>query len=306
MRSRLAIAPVLAAVGLAFAAAGAQGAVVSGSNLSQPVDTYLCPAFAIPASCTLSISSLPAATTAAGGARAGIDGVIVGWSIRKAGVSEVQGRLHVTRGNASVGVGPQETLPSSPGIYSFPARVPVRAGDQIGIDVELPPFGEIGIARSPIGGASYDFWQPALGPTETRSPSQDDTANYELLINATIEPDADGDGFGDETQDSCASDGATQGACPAVAPPAPVAPETKIGKGPAGTIHRAKATFRFSSSVPGSTFLCKFDKKPFKACRSPKTYRGLADGKHVFRVKAVGPTGLADTTAARRVFRVQL
>ena len=32
-------------------------------------------------------------------------------------------------------------------------------------------------------------------------------------MNADVEPDADGDGFGDETQDQCPSDKATHGAC---------------------------------------------------------------------------------------------
>ena len=38
-----------------------------------------------------------------------------------------------------------------------------------------------------------------------------------LNLAATVEPDADHDGFGDETQDQCATDGTTQGPCP-VAP----------------------------------------------------------------------------------------
>ena len=36
-----------------------------------------------------------------------------------------------------------------------------------------------------------------------------------MLANADIEPDADRDGYGDETQDLCSSDASTQGACPA-------------------------------------------------------------------------------------------
>jgi hypothetical protein len=37
-------------------------------------------------------------------------------------------------------------------------------------------------------------------------------------ISATVEPDADHDGFGDETQDKCPTDPSTQGTCP---PPSP-------------------------------------------------------------------------------------
>ena len=40
-------------------------------------------------------------------------------------------------------------------------------------------------------------------------------SNAVMLANADIEPDADKDGYGDETQDLCSSDASTQGACPA-------------------------------------------------------------------------------------------
>jgi uncharacterized repeat protein (TIGR01451 family) len=39
--------------------------------------------------------------------------------------------------------------------------------------------------------------------------------NVEELYNADVEPDADGDGFGDETQDACAQDGTRQTPCAA-------------------------------------------------------------------------------------------
>src|SRR4029077_1017333 len=47
--------------------------------------------------------------------------------------------------------------------------------------------------------------------------------NGTILYDADIEPDADHDGYGDVTQDKCASDASTQGAC-SPAPPAGTAP----------------------------------------------------------------------------------
>jgi hypothetical protein len=44
-----------------------------------------------------------------------------------------------------------------------------------------------------------------------RGPGADPTG--ELLVQAVMEPDADGDGFGDESQDGCPTQSATQGAC---------------------------------------------------------------------------------------------
>lgn len=92
-------------------------------------------------------------------------------------------------------------------------------------------------------------------------------------------------------------------------PPSPVPvdttpPSTKIASGPKGTTHKRKATFRFTSTEPGSAFRCKLDGKPWRPCRSPKTYKGLKDGKHVFKVKATDAAGNTDPTPAKRVWRV--
>jgi hypothetical protein len=40
----------------------------------------------------------------------------------------------------------------------------------------------------------------------------------ELLVRAVMEPNADGDGFGDETQDSCPTERTNQGACDTTGP----------------------------------------------------------------------------------------
>ena len=67
---------------------------------------------------------------------------------------------------------------------------------------------------------------------------------------------------------------------------------------------RPRATFRFRSSEPGSSFVCKLDRKRYKPCTSPKTYRKLAPGKHVFRVKARDRAGNVDATPTVRPFKI--
>jgi len=81
------------------------------------------------------------------------------------------------------------------------------------------------------------------------------------------------------------------------------APKTKLKK---ASIRKAKgkATFRFKSVPGGSTFRCRLDKQKFKPCRSPKTYRGLKPGRHVFRVKAVNADGRGDLVPAVKKFRI--
>jgi hypothetical protein len=67
---------------------------------------------------------------------------------------------------------------------------------------------------------------------------------------------------------------------------------------------RHRATFRFASNETGSKFLCKLDKKRFRPCASPKTYKRLRAGAHAFRVKARDRAGNADASPAVKRFRI--
>jgi hypothetical protein len=90
---------------------------------------------------------------------------------------------------------------------------------------------------------------------------------------------------------------------PKVIAPAPV--ETKLDKSKIKG-KKKKATFTFSGS--GGTaplgFECKLDKKPFKACTSPKKYTGLKPGKHTFQVRAKDAAGTVDATPATKKFSI--
>ncbi|HEV2791281.1 MAG TPA: hypothetical protein VGV69_08305, partial [Solirubrobacterales bacterium] len=81
-------------------------------------------------------------------------------------------------------------------------------------------------------------------------------------------------------------------------------PQTKILKAPPKKTKKTTAKFKFSSSEPGSTFQCKLDKGKFKKCRSPKTYKKLKPGKHVFKVRAIDKAGNVDSTPAKLAFTV--
>jgi Right handed beta helix region len=90
-------------------------------------------------------------------------------------------------------------------------------------------------------------------------------------------------------------------------PPATVkpkkAPQTKLGGLPSKTT-KLRLTIRFSASEAGSTFQCKLDQRKWRSCRSPYKTPKLALGKHVFKVKAKGTTGLVDSSPATKKFRV--
>ena len=82
------------------------------------------------------------------------------------------------------------------------------------------------------------------------------------------------------------------------------APQTTIVGGPRKRSHRRRAKFIFTSSEAGSTFRCKLDRRPVRPCGSPKKYRKLKPGKHVFEVSAIDSAGNRDRTPATRRFRV--
>jgi hypothetical protein len=84
-------------------------------------------------------------------------------------------------------------------------------------------------------------------------------------------------------------------------PPAP--PDTAITKGPKKTTKR-RPKFKFTSTQAGSTFKCKLDKGQFAPCTSPFVPPKLGLGKHVLKVQAIGPTGVADTAPAVKKFKV--
>jgi hypothetical protein len=85
----------------------------------------------------------------------------------------------------------------------------------------------------------------------------------------------------------------------------PARPQPVVDLPPNTTITRnavkpgkRRATFGFQSTDAGSTFRCKLDRHPFKACSSPKSYRNLAGGSHTFKVAAIDAAGHVDATPA--------
>jgi hypothetical protein len=81
-------------------------------------------------------------------------------------------------------------------------------------------------------------------------------------------------------------------------------PQTTITKKPKKSSAKRKAKFKFTSSEPGSTFECRFDKaKKFTACKSPLTKK-VKPGKHKFEVRAIDRAGNADATPATWKFKV--
>jgi CSLREA domain-containing protein len=87
-------------------------------------------------------------------------------------------------------------------------------------------------------------------------------------------------------------------------PAGAIRPQTTIVGNPKGSSRRRSVRFEFKADEAGSVFLCRLDRKPFDLCKSPKRYRGLKPGRHVFEVRAVDPTGHVDSSPAKKSFTV--
>ena len=80
-------------------------------------------------------------------------------------------------------------------------------------------------------------------------------------------------------------------------------PETRIDSGPAALAASGGATLTFSASEV-ATFECRVDGGAWAACTSPRAVSGLADGDHVFAVRARDGAGNLDATPAERRWTV--
>lgn len=78
-----------------------------------------------------------------------------------------------------------------------------------------------------------------------------------------------------------------------VATPSPASPsrpaksmslKPKLKSHPPRQTHSRTARFTFSGATGGAGYRCKLDRGRFTSCRSPRVYRGLKPGRHVFRV----------------------
>ena len=118
------------------------------------------------------------------------------------------------------GTGPTAPIPLSDDpetpVREFDAQLAIKQGQHL----ELDPSATVSAVYASSGNKFTYSFEPPLVEGQGQRGSTD--ATEELNVQVTIEPDADGDGFGDETQDQCPTQAGTHGACVSNPPP-PVA-----------------------------------------------------------------------------------
>jgi hypothetical protein len=209
-------------------------------------------------------------------------GVITSWSFGASGALVPTGvKLKVGRaagGNDFTIVGespPKNPVANSLNTYTD-VRIPVQPGDVLGYFTETN-----GTCGRTIPGYLFRT-RGGDQPPGTTLPYGIEQSNFQINFSATLEPDCDNDGFGDETQDgdvsSCISD--------------TNAPQTTITKGPKDKTRKKTATFEFTGTDARAvaSFQCKLDAGAFAPCVSPHTVK-VKKGKHTFQVQAIDEAG---------------
>ena len=94
-------------------------------------------------------------------------------------------------------------------------RLAITAGDRLGLGyTNGSPGPQLGVIT---GSAACGYFQGvgADHPVGTeKAYTTNGSCSAELLLQGTVEADADRDGFGDETQDQCPTSSSTHGPCP--------------------------------------------------------------------------------------------
>ncbi len=143
-------------------------------------------------------------------------GVLTAWKISLVGaappIPQTLDVLHLDTGTKTARVVGESSTTVNPGSNVIATRIPVQAGDRLAI-FGPEPIGTL-VCETPES-AVYGGYVGSSGVGGT-SPYEEVPGNVRIPAVGVIEPDADGDGFGDETQDQCPQSAAVQVACPTV------------------------------------------------------------------------------------------
>lgn len=172
-------------------------------------------------------------------------GVITSWSTAASGgTGEMRLRVYSADSSATsitpVAESEPAEIPADPA-GPRPTRIPVKGGEHIGYAISSQ--GGTNCAYVNNAPADVAVIAKGVGPLNQAKPIAlpDSAAQSTALLSiaVTVETDADGDGFGDDTQDLCPSQATTQSAC---------SNAFTIGK---PTLNKKKGTATLNIDLPG-------------------------------------------------------
>jgi hypothetical protein len=230
-----------------------------------------------------------------------VDGVITKFRIRALGQGGPQpvtfrvANLVSVAGDKSsaivtaAGTGPTVTVPEDTGgdapITEVGGRLPVQKGQHLAIDEKSVSA----IYASSGDKDTYVFNTPLV---DGQAPRGSDDVTEQLLVQAVIEPDADHDGFGDETQDQCPSQATTQGPCDRAAP---AVSGLKVGSGKIAynLSEAATVTFKLEKATKGRRVKGKCVRQTRRNRKRPSCTRFVTVGRNFPGPGAVGANQVA-------------
>jgi hypothetical protein len=178
-----------------------------------------------------------------------------------------------------------------PAINEVAARLPVKKGQQLAVDITK----SIAIIYNPDGCKfSYVFAPPLMEGGGQRGSTE---PACQLLVQATLEPDADHDGFGDETQDQCPTQATTQGPCDTT-PPGVTGLKVSNGKKVSYNLSEAAtASFKVEKKSKGR----KVGKKCVKQTKQNKTKKSCPLYKQVASFSGPGNVGANQASIPKKL-----
>jgi hypothetical protein len=182
-----------------FGGAAAAVAIAIFGVPSATAATQLGETFNPTAGCAEDLTILQTGTPANDPYAAPFAGVITSWSYQAADAPQAPIKFKVGRpaggNNFTIVAEDGPRTPARGTNNTFLVRIPVQAGDVIGT-YDAHPCG-----RAPAAGYAESFRDDDTPPGTTAPFFGPFPDNVQLDVSATLEPDCDSDGFGDETQD---------------------------------------------------------------------------------------------------------
>jgi hypothetical protein len=256
LERRLLIAALSVVTGILLLPALGRAATTFGSRLKdQPANSGECQKLGACTIISFIHPSEPNGDPYSGGAPVG--GVITKFRIyaftpaptlvtfRVADISRPNPMNQTTATATVTGTGPTVTInpTEDPVIHEFGGRLPVKKGQHLAIDAT-----DVQATHNDSGDKFSYIFTPQLLDGAPAATSNEPTG--ELLVQGDIEPDADNDGFGDETQDQCPSQATTQGQCDKT-PPVVKGLKVRDGTISYRLSEASKVSFQLAKKLPG-------------------------------------------------------